>query len=112
MFFYFPGHSFLRNNQVDGMVASHHQALCKCCIVASCCTVSSYYSLICPISHAPRIKVLNSIMKYNTNFKTFIYYKLCVTILLSLLHQGCGVGVKSNFGAAGVGKNVPTPTSL
>jgi hypothetical protein len=48
--------------------------------------VSTYYSLICTVSRVTDVKVLNSIIKYNTNFKTFIGYKLCVIIALSLLH--------------------------
>jgi hypothetical protein len=41
-----------------------------------------------------------------------------LTVLYLLIEgpfgQGCGVGVRSNFGTAGVGvgKNVPTPTSI
>jgi hypothetical protein len=45
-----------------------------------------YHSLICHVSDATHFKVLNSIIKYNTNFKTSFCYKLCVTISFSLLH--------------------------
>jgi hypothetical protein len=45
----------------------------------------NYYSLICSVSRATHVKVLNSIIKDNTNFETFICYKLCVTIS-RLLH--------------------------